>query len=713
MLDPRYDHKTIEEKIYPLWEKSGYFNPDNLPTSKSFTVIMPPPNANGALHIGHAMFVTLEDIMIRFSRMQGKRTLWLPGADHAGFETQVVFDKKLEKEGRNKLAIDRDTLWKEMWEFTQKNKSVMENQLKKLGASCDWSREKFTLDPKIIETVYDTFEKLYDDGLVYRGNRIVNWCNKHRTSLSDLEISQTETEDTLYYLQYGPFVIATARPETKFGDKYVVVHPKDSRYAKYKDGEKFTLEWINGPITATLIKDPVIDMSFGTGAMTITPWHDAADFELAERHMLPKEQIINWDGKLLPIAGEFSGMHIVKARPLIVEKLRAKGLLVKTESYTHAVPKCYKCQTPIEPQILPQWFIKIQPLAEKALKAVQEKKITFIPDRAKKVYVHWMKNIRDWNISRQIVWGIRIPAWYCEECTKKYPNDWKKGTFVGTDFKKCPSCGSENISQDTDVFDTWFSSGQWPFAALGYPHGKDFKEFYPTDVMETGHDILFFWVSRMIMLSLYRTGKIPFKTVYLHGLVRDKDRQKMSKSKGNVIDPLGVAEMYGTDALRMALVIGNTPGNDVVISEDKIRGYRNFATKIWNASRFVLMERDGFPLMKPHLTAHDKKYIKECSTIKKRVASHIEKFKFHLAAETAYHYFWHTFADKIIESMKPRLKENTDPKDRASAYHTLETILKESLTMLHPFMPFVTEAIYQELLPPRERGKQFLMTELW
>ncbi|OGZ54366.1 MAG: hypothetical protein A3B25_01735 [Candidatus Ryanbacteria bacterium RIFCSPLOWO2_01_FULL_48_26] len=792
-LEPRYDHRAIEDRIYERWEKSDYFNPDNLPISKAakpFTIIMPPPNANGSLHVGHAVFVTLQDILTRFWRMRGRQALWLPGADHAGFETQVVYDKKLDKEGRNRFQIPREELWKEIWNFTQENKKIMETQLRKLGASCDWSREKFTLDPNIIKEVQNTFIKMHKEGLIYRGERIINWCTKHQTSLSDIENQFREQKDNFYYLKYGPFTIGTARPETKFGDKYVVIHPADARYKKYREGEKINLEWINGPITATIIKDKAIDMKFGTGVMTITPWHDAIDFDIAERHGLEKEQIIDLHGKLMPVAGEFAGMKISDARPKIVEKLKERGLLEKVEEdYSHNIRVCYKCNTSIEPQIRKQWFIKMEKLAANATKAVKQGKIKFYPESAKKIYFHWLRDIRDWNISRQIAWGIRIPAWFKTKVGTEFEaahfksvsfckkinieqkerdsklfeigvrwmgsntediiqfdqwsmqklkdlnlidDDWinsnkiKQSNAPGEIFVGEKPPNSIGWIQDPDVFDTWFSSGQWPFLTLQTSKPGDFKKFYPTDVMETGHDILFFWVARMIMLGLYRTGKVPFKAVYLHGLVRDKDRQKMSKSKGNVIDPLGVAEIYGTDALRMALVVGNTPGSDIIISEEKIRGYRNFATKVWNIARFVLMNKPEMvnkqntkdsrnqSTKKLTLTAEDKKNLKELAKVKSEITKHIEKFEFHLASEKIYHYIWHEFADKIIENYKPRLLQTTqEPSppisaDNIAAYQTLKTILAESLKMLHPFMPFITEEIYGKLHP----GK-LLMIEKW
>lgn len=704
-MEPRYDSNEIEPRIYKAWEDSGYFNPDKLPAvaanpdAEPFTIIMPPPNANGHLHGGHAMFVTIEDIMTRFARMRGKRALWLPGADHAGFETQVVYERKLEKEGRSRFDMTREELRQEIWDFTQENKVHMEAGLRSLGASCDWSREKFTLDPEIVKVIYATFKRLADDELLYRGKRIVSWCSKHQTSFSDLEIEDVERVDPLYYLQYGPFVIATARPETKFGDKYVVMHPDDPRYANYKDGEMFVLEWINGPITATIIKDDAIDMDFGTGAMTITPWHDATDFAIAERHDLPREQIIDERGKLLPIAGEFAGMKIAEARPKIVEKMRAKGLLVKTdENYKHVVRTCYKCGTVIEPQIKDQWFVQMKPLAARAIAAIEKGEVTFMPEHYKKICLHWLENIIDWNISRQIAWGIPIPAKLCDACGRGMVD-------LDDTLTRCPHCGSEALRKDPDTFDTWFSSSQWPFAALGYPDSKDFKTFYPTNVMETAGEIIFFWVTRMLMLGLYATDKVPFKKVYLHGLVLDAKGQKMSKSKNNVIDPIEFTKKYGTDALRIGLVIGNTPGTSLALSEDRIRGYRNFSTKIWNIGRFILMNKLGGEISTIDISQREE--AKELAALKLEVTQHIEVFEFHLAAEKIYHYIWHTLADKIIEAEKSKLRDGT-AEGKAESYIMLEHLLLESLKMLHPFMPFITEEIHQ-----RFRPGTMLMVEPW
>ena len=721
-MDIRYDHNAVEGEIYADWEKSGFFNPDNLGgRGKPFTIIMPPPNANGSLHIGHALFVTLEDIMTRYWRMNGRKALWLPGADHAGFETQVVYNKKLEKEGRSFWEIPKDRLYSEIKEFTLSNKQYMEGQLRRLGASCDWSREKFTLDEDIREVVYGTFKELYEDGLVYRAERPVNWCIKHQTTLSDLEIKHEERIDKLYYVRYAiegkneSIEIATVRPETIPADVAIAVHPK-SRFKKFAGHNAVN------PLTGTLmpvILDSSVDPEFGTGALKITPYHDSADFIIWQNHKgeIPVNpvSVIDRYGKMAAEAGpELSGLKIKEAREKSIGLLGES--LVKEEDYSHQVAVCYKCGTVIEPRVMMQWFVRVADkpksgkysLRDLAVKAVKTGKIKIIPRRYEKVLMHWLSNLRDWNISRQIVWGIRIPVWYCGD--KNSAKCEKNGGIIISDAHpgKCPYCGSNSLTPEEDVFDTWFSSGQWPFATLMSRPG-DLKKFYPTDVMETGWDILPFWVMRMIMFGIYRTGEVPFRTVYLHGLVRDKDRQKMSKSKGNVINPLEVAEVYGTDAVRMSLIVGNTAGNDPVISEDKIRGYRNFTTKVWNASRFVLMNED--PGVKPKFAAKDRKNLRDMETAKKKVARYIESFDFNHAAETAYHYFWHTFADKVIEGSKSRLKSE-DKADAAAARETLISILFGCLKMLHPFMPFVTETVYREL-PEKVRQKEFLMVENW
>lgn len=695
-----YQPQEVEPLIYTKWAESGYFSPDNLPAlpngearTEPYTIIMPPPNANGSLHAGHAVFVTIEDLLIRYNRMRGKKTLWLPGADHAGFETQVVYEKKLEKEGRTRFGMEAGVLRNEILAFTMQNKSFMEGQMRQLGASCDWNREKFTLEPDIIRTVYDTFKKMYADGLVYRGKRIINWCSKHQTSLSNLETDRVERKDPFYYFQYGPFVIGTVRPETKFGDKYVVMHPDDARYAEYKEGQKIELEWINGPITATVIKDEASNPEIGSGVMTITPWHSSVDFDIAKRHNLPFEQIIDERGKLLPITGEFAGLSIQEARPKVIEKLKEKGLIVKIdENYNHEVPVCYKCGREIEPQVKEQWFVKIAPLAEPLIKAMERGEITFYPEHYKKILEHWLTNIEDWNISRQIIWGIPIPVWYKGE-----------DIFVGE------AAPGEGWERDTDTFDTWFSSGQWPFATLGFPDSEDFKTFYPTQVMETGGDLIFFWVSRMLMLGLYRTGKLPFSTVYLHGMVVAKDGTKMSKSKGNVISPLEMSEKFGTDALRMGLIIGNTPGTPTALYDDKIKSYKLFANKIWNITRFVLDNTAGETIeTNPLLNEADTALMAEYKALAAEVTTDIENYRFYLAGEKLYQYVWARFASDIIEESKPMLNGSNEAAKKSRKQFLLAA-LKGSLTLLHPFMPFITEEIWSSV----PNTTNLLMVEPW
>ncbi|MDP3875102.1 MAG: valine--tRNA ligase [bacterium] len=688
-----YNPKETEERIYKLWEESGFFNPDNLPErhTKPFTIVMPPPNANGNLHSGHALFITLEDIIIRFKRMRGYKALWLPGADHAGFETQVVFEEKLKKEDRSRFGMDPKDLYQEILAFTLLNKKNMESQVHSLGASCDWSREKFTLDSDVVLKTQETFIKMFNEKLIYRGQRAINWCSKHETSLSEVETESTEETSPFYYFKYGPFEIGTVRPETKFGDKYVVMHPDDSRYTKYKHGDKLKIEWINGPITATVIKDEAVDMEFGTGVMTITPWHSQADLEIAKRHNLDIEQIIDWRGKLLPIAGESSGMNIKIARPKIVEKLKSKGLLTRIDKeYKNVIKRCYKCGTIIEPQVKDQWFVKMAPLAKLAIDAINRKEIRFIPNNYEKIFKYWMENTIDWNISRQIVWGIPIPAWFrstdAHGKSNGIPSD-SRGieTYVGVE----PPTGKGWV-KDSDTFDTWFSSGQWPLFVTGYPAGADYKTYYPTDVMETGHDLIFKWVPRMVIFGLYLSKKVPFHTVYLHGLVNDAQGKKMSKSKGNVVDPLVLIHKYGTDALRMTLIVGNTPGTDLALREDKIKAYKNFANKLWNIARFVLsQERDG---------KLDKEPADEFNALVKDVTRDMENYRFHIAAEKIYAYIWHRFADEIIEGAKKQPGHG----------ETLYYILENSLKLLHPFMPFITEEIWQEL-----DKKSLLMIEPW
>ncbi|PIS08056.1 valine--tRNA ligase [Candidatus Berkelbacteria bacterium CG10_big_fil_rev_8_21_14_0_10_43_13] len=767
-ISKTYDHEKVEKALYAKWEKAGYFKPEINPDGEPFTIIMPPPNANGSLHVGHAVFVTLEDIMTRYARLQGKAALWLPGADHAGFETQSVFEKKLEKEGRSRFKMPREQLYEETLKFTLENKEIMEGQLRRLGASCDWSREKFTLDPAIIKIIYKTFVKLYEDGLAYRDVRPVNWCTKHQTSLSELEVKYEEQTDPLYYIKYkvesrkseveSHIIVATVRPETIFGDTAIAVNPNDKRFVELVGSRaQIPLTDIEIPIIA----DDMVDPKFGTGVVKITPAHDPNDFEAGRRHNLETREVIDQYGRLNDKTGPFAGLKILESRRQVVEAMEKKGLIEKIDqNYVHSVGKCYKCGTVIEPRILPQWFIAMDKkgkksgknLAKDAITVVKNKEVSFVTPKFEKIFNHWMKNIRDWNISRQIVWGIRLPVWY-KKSKFVISNEVEKsqgrqdprallepptgGLAMAQDDKSVyvgiePPKDIENWEQDADVFDTWFSSGQWPFAALKAEETRnkkqetnDFDKFYPTAVMETGWDILFFWVARMIMLGIYITDEVPFKNVYLHGLVRDKDRMKMSKSKGNVINPLGVSDEYGADAVRMALVFGTSAGNDAVISEEKIRGMRNFSNKIWNASRFVILRvtegdlqtgqigairTDDLTIDSKDLTAADKKIIQSHTEIIEYVSHKLDKYQFNQAGEDLYEYFWHTFCDDYIEIAKTQLD---DDKTAETTKKILIKILSESLVLLHPFMPFVTEAVWQELRQVYTKLPDSVMIAKW
>ena len=719
-MDKAYDPKLAEQNIYTLWEEGGYFAPKKDPNKKPFTILLPPPNANADLHVGHALYV-VEDILIRYHRMKGDPTLWLPGADHAGFETQYVYEKHLAKEGKSRFDFDRETLYKNIWDFVHTNRATMENQLRRLGFSLDWSRNVFTLDPNVVSTVHQTFKKLHDDGLVYRGVRLVNYCTKCGTGFSDLEVKYEERNDPLYYLKYGPFTIATVRPETKFRDTALAVNPKDKRYKKWI-GKTLDIPGLLGPITMTVIPDPHVDPEFGTGIMKVTPAHDPHDFELGQKHNLPVTPIIDFRGKMdfswfltkkdvdpkyMERAQNYHGKKVAEARKLMVEDLKADGLLVKVdEAYTHRIGTCYKSGTVIEPLPMTQWFVKVKPLTDVAKKAIKDKKISFVPKRFEKTANQWLTNFHDWNISRQIVWGIQIPAWKCLDCSTADKEQWT--ITDGSKPDTCTSCGGKNLKQDTDTFDTWFSSGQWPFATLKACEPGDYEYFYPTSVMETGYDILPWWVCRMTMLGLYMTSDIPFKTVYLHGLVRDAKGQKMSKSKGNVINPLKMVDQYGADALRFALIFGTAAGNDQALSEDKIRGMRNFANKLWNIARFIEMnvEAQGVKnktqiydeAMHASLTdAHDKRIITELNMLKAKVTKHMEAYRLSDAAKATYDFAWHRLADVHLEKNKERFKSG-DPQALAVLIHVYITVLK----LLHPFMPFVTEEIWRKMPYPQK-----------
>ena len=729
LLKP-YDPKETEERIYKTWEEGGFFNPEkNIENgftdkeAKPYTIILPPPNVTGTLHMGHALMLAIEDLLIRYNRMKGLRTLWLPGTDHAAIATQSKVEKDIsKKEGKNRYDLGREELLKRIGKFADESHDTITTQMKRMGASIDWSREAFTLDEKRNFAVRTAFKKMYDDGLIYRGDRIVNWDPKGQTTISDDEIVYKEEKTTFYYFKYGPFVIGTSRPETKFGDKYVVMHPDDKRYAKYKDGQKIDLEWINGPITATVIKDEAIDMAFGTGVMTITPWHSAVDFEIAERHNLDKEQIIDKYGKLLPIAGEFVGKKITEARPQIVEKLRAKGLVEKEESYTHNISTAERTSGMIEPQIMKQWFVAVNKeftlpvskiegiksgskttLKEIMRKTVESKQIKIIPDYFDKTYFHWIENLRDWCISRQIWYGHRIPVWYKGNeiyCGVDAPStSWQKDGWI----------------QDEDTLDTWFSSGLWTFSTLGWPEKtKDLEIYHPTTVMETGYDIIFFWVARMILMTGYCLGDIPFHTVYLHGLVRTAKGEKMSKSLGNIIDPIDISDKFGADAGRFALIMSGSAGTDSKLSEDKIKGYKHFANKLWNIARFVMTNTADMPedSEKIKITRDDQNLLTTLNAQVADITKDIEEYRFYMAAEKIYHYIWSEFADVIIEQSKPILA-GTDIAAKNSRQQTLLTILSTAIKVLHPFMPFVTEELWSTMPASVVHNSKMLIVEKW
>ncbi len=698
-MDKVYDQKTVEQKWYKFWEENGFFKPEINPDGKPYTIVLPPPNANANLHFGHAMYV-VEDILIRAKRMQGYSALWLPGADHAGFETQVVFERHLEAEGKSRFDFDQETLYKMIWDFVQENKGNMENQLRRLGFSLDWSREKFTLDPDIVKVVYKTFKKLYDESLVYKATRLVNFCTKHGTGFSDLEVVYEERRDPLFFIKYALIdrtdhdpeylVVATTRPEPIMVDTHLAINPKDIKNSKFI-GRK-----LKNPLTdkeMDIIADDTVDPEFGTGIVKLTPAHDPNDFEMAQKYDLPIITVVGFDGKLNANAGKFSGMTVKEARKAVVEKLEEKSLIDHIDDkYLHRIGLCYKCNTVIEPLLMPQWFIKIKPLAEKAIKSVKKGEVKIFPKQFEKTYFQWMENIHDWNISRQIVWGIKIPAWYCVGCGKTIVTE-------GEDPKICDSCGVDQLDPENDTFDTWFSSGQWPFATLQTTNLGDFEKFYPTSVLETGRDILFYWVARMIMLGIYATGKAPFKDVVLHGTVLDPEGKKMSKSKGNVVNPIELTDQYGADATRMALIYGTAFGHDQALSHPKLQAMRNFTNKLWNIGRFIIDFKPENCASEISKHKDNKAILEKLNTTIKTVTKAIDAYRFHDGAEALYEFIWHEFADKYVESTKER---------RAEAQPVLEYVFKTCLELLHPFMPFITEELWQKL--PHE-GKSIMLTK--
>ena len=697
-MDKVYNHKDIEEKIYKNWETGGYFKPEINSDGKPFCIILPPPNANGALHFGHAMF-TVEDILIRYHRMLGDKTLWLPGTDHAGIETQFVFEKRLKKEGRSRLDFDQETLYKMIHEYVDENRGGIENQLRRLGFSLDWTREKYTLDPEIVSLVYKTFKKMYDDNLVYRDYRLVNYCTFDGTSFSDLEVVYEEKHTPLYYIKYGPLVLATTRPETKFGDTAVAVNPKDKRYKKYV-GKEIDIETVLGKAKIKVVADDFVDPDFGTGVVKITPAHDFDDYQVAKRHDLPLVQVIDYNGKMMKKAGRFEGMYAKAARKEIVLEMQKKGLIEKIdEKYVNRTPTCYKCKNTLEPLPLEQWFVKVDSLKESAMNVVKTGKIKITPKNFENAYLKWLENLKDWNISRQIVWGIRIPAWKCLDC-----GEWS--VTEGEVREKCGKCSGNNIVQDKDTFDTWFSSGQWPYLTLKTSKPGDFETFYPTSVMETAYDILKAWVSRMVMFGIYLTKEVPFRSVLFHGLVNDPYGKKMSKSKGNVINPLELVDSYGADAVRFALVYGNATGNDQSLSYAKLEAARKFTNKLWNMARFIEMTGTGmgektgnYPLeikdlKNTKIAKNDEEMIKKVEDLIKSTTKLFEKYDFNHASQNLYEFLWHQFADVYIEDVKNRINKNS--------YEALRTLFLVQLKLLHPIMPFVTEEINKRLFDDKK-----------
>ncbi|MDY6911591.1 MAG: valine--tRNA ligase [Chloroflexota bacterium] len=703
-----YEAKQVESKWYQFWLDKGYFAPRIDPEKKPFVIIMPPPNVTGKLHVGHALTATLEDILTRWHRMKGDPTLWLPGVDHASIATQFIVQQTLAEKGLDRQSMGREKFLEHVWEWVQQCRGTITEQHKRLGVSCDWDREVFTMDEGPARAVRATFSNLYNKGLIYQGERITNWCSDCATVLSDLEVDHHEIQGNLYHIKYrltgkeDKFVtVATTRPETLLGDTAVAVNPDDPRY-KRLIGKMVIVPAVNREIP--IIADEAVDTSFGTGALKVTPSHDPVDFELGQRHDLPLINVMNLDATMNENAGPYQGMDRFECRKALVADLERDGLLVKIEPYMHSVGHCYRCHTMVEPMTSKQWFVKIGPLAKPAIEAVLDGHIEIIPQHFTKTYLNWMENIRDWCISRQLWWGHRIPVWYCQKCGEI--------TVALDDPTACSHCGSQDIEQDPDVLDTWFSSGLWPHSTLGWPDDTDdFKYFYPTAVMETGYDILFFWVARMIMMGIENTGQIPFEKVYLHGLIRDEKGEKMSKSKGNVIDPLVTMDKYGTDALRLAVTIGNTPGNDMRLSANKLEGSRNFANKLWNTSRFILGNLNS------RLTEIGQPDSVEDLWIRSRlnrliieVTQLLEGFMLGEALGKIHDFVWGEFCDWYIELAKIRLRDPQSYSPLPVLVDTLETTLR----LLHPFMPFITEEIWQRLieyLPEGERPESIMIAD--
>ena len=690
-----YDPASVEKKWYEFWEKNRYFHAEPEPGKKPFSIVIPPPNITGKLHMGHALDNTLQDILIRWHRMMGDNTLWMPGYDHAGLATQIKVEEVLKKEeGKTRFDLGREEFVKRVWAWKEEYGDRIINQLKCLGISCDWERKRFTMDEGCSRAVRETFVSLFEKGLIYKGTRITNWCVNCHTALSDIEVEHEDTPGHLWYVRYpvvgeedNYLTIATTRPETIPGDTAVAVNPEDERYAKLI-GKTLRLPILNREIP--VIADSYVDTKFGTGAVKITPSHDPNDYEMGLRHNLPEIVVIGKDGVMTEEAGPFAGLERYECRKQIVARLKEEGYLVKIEEHSHAVGHCQRCHNIVEPLVSTQWFVKMQPLVKAAVDCVTDGRTQFVPERFTKNYTGWMENIHDWCISRQIWWGHRIPVWYCDDCGEM--------SASRTDLEKCPKCGSTHIHQDEDALDTWFSSALWPFSTMGWPDNTELlKQFYPTSVLVTGYDIIFFWVARMLIMGMEFMKEIPFEKVFIHGLVRDSQGRKMSKSLGNGIDPLEVIEKYGADTLRFMLITGNTPGNDMRFYWERVEGTRNFANKIWNASRFALMNMEGYDKdaeLAPYTLA-DKWILSRLQDTVKDVTGLLERFELGEAGRAIYDFIWSEVCDWYIEIAKPRLYNKEAAAERATAQHVLATVLVSAMKLLHPYMPFITEEIYQ------------------
>ena len=697
-LENKFNPKDFEDKIYKNWEEKGYFKPSEDKSKKPYTIVIPPPNITGKLHMGHALDETIQDLLIRYKRMQGYNALWLPGTDHAAIATEAKVVAKLKEEGTSKEELGREEFLKRAWEWKKEYGGIIINQIKKLGCSCDWDRERFTMDEGLSNAVKHVFVDLYNKGLIYKGKKMINWCPYCKTSISDAEVEYEEEPTHLWHIRYKVkgeenryVVVATTRPETMLGDTGVAVHPADERY-KDLVGKKVILPIMNKEIP--VVADEFVEKEFGTGAVKLTPAHDPNDYESGERHGLEVVEVFDENGKMNDLVPEYAGMDIYEAREKIVEKLKEIGALVKIEDYTHNVGKCYRCHHSIEPKISEQWFVKMEPLAKPAIDAVRNGDVKFIPERFDKTYFNWMENIRDWCISRQLWWGHRIPAYYCKDCGNMQVSE--------NEVTKCNKCGSTNIEQDDETLDTWFSSALWPFSTLGWPEQtEDFKYFYPTDTLVTGYDIIFFWVARMIFSAIEHTGQVPFKNVFIHGIVRDSQGRKMSKSLGNGIDPIEVIDKYGTDALRFSLILGISPGNDIRYMPEKLEAASNFANKLWNASKFVLGNLENykeieFKDIEKSLTYSDKWILSKLNKLVLDITNNIDGFELGVFAQKIYDFIWNEFCDWYIEMVKPRLY-NEEDETKLAAQYTLNKVLADSLKLLHPIMPFITEEIYTKL----------------